>query len=141
MIVAGLVELNLYGFIGYADISLNAISLPIFIGASLLTVYNSVLITKAFDLSTTELKGNTNRVKRKDKVKAALSRSGAPVIHVSLAILLFILGWAGSKTYVFLSFFLLMFGAIVFSLLHSLFLLPVLLSFFGTIQQRDTQIS
>lgn len=120
---------------------MNTISISIIIGASLFTVYNSILLTKAFDLSTTELKGNTGRSKRKDKVRGALSRSGSPIIHVSFSIFLFIMGWAGSQTYVFMSFFLLGTGAILFSLINSLLLLPILLSFFGKLQERDCQVS
>lgn len=139
MLIAALVELNLFGFLWYAQVDLNYISLPLLVIAYGFTVQYAILLTKGFDISLADSKPQTNsNIKRRNnKVKMGLTRFASAIIHGGTSSFLLVLSMAGSQGYVMSSFFRIWMGVIVFSMIHSLILLPVLLSFFGLIQPGD----
>lgn len=67
------------------------------------------------------------------KATVALSKMGSSVFHGGFSTFLAILVLAPGQTYVFVVFFRIWVGIIVFGMANGFFLLPVLLSFFGPI--------
>lgn len=65
------------------------------------------------------------------KSRQALSQIGSAVLHGGLSTFLSIVALAPSKSYIFVVFFKMWFGIIVFGLANGFMLTPVLLSFFG----------
>ena len=63
----------------------------------------------------------------------ALRKMGSSVFHSGFSTFIAILVLAPSKTYVFIVFFRLWFGIILFGMMNGFILLPVLLTFFGPI--------
>jgi len=82
----------------------------------------------------------TNKQKRVYKVQQALSKMGSSVFHGGFSTFLAIVTLAPSKTYIFVVFFRLWFGIILFGMANGFMLLPVILSFVGQIN-NVTEIS
>lgn len=73
----------------------------------------------------------TDKQKRIYKTQQALSKMGSSVFHGGFSTFLAIITLAPSKTYIFLVFFRLWFGIILFGMSNGFMLLPVILSFVG----------
>ena len=67
----------------------------------------------------------------------ALQKMGSSVFHGGFSTFLAIFALTPAETYVFISFFRLWVGIIVFGMSNGFVLLPVLLSYVGPIQQID----
>ena len=65
------------------------------------------------------------------KAQQALSKMGSSVFHGGFSTFLAIVTLAPAKTYIFLVFFRLWFGIIIFGMANGFMLLPVILSFIG----------
>lgn len=76
----------------------------------------------------------TDKQKRIYKVQQALSKMGSSVFHGGFSTFLAIVVLAPSKTYIFLVFFRLWFGIILFGMGNGFMLLPVILSFIGQVE-------
>ena len=74
---------------------------------------------------------NTDEKIRVYKAQQALSKMGSSVFHGGFSTFLAIVTLAPSKTYIFLVFFRLWFGIILFGMSNGFMLLPVILSFCG----------
>ncbi|CAC5403267.1 unnamed protein product [Mytilus coruscus] len=68
---------------------------------------------------------------RDDRVGMALDTAGGPILNGALSTVIGVIMLAPSKSFIFFSFFKVMFMVMSFGLIYSIFLLPVLLSFFG----------
>ena len=80
----------------------------------------------------------TNHGKRVYKARGALESMGACVFHGAFSTFLAIIVLSPSKSYIFVSFFKMWFGIIVFGTANGFILLPVLLSLFGPITESKT---
>ena len=137
MLVAALIEVNLFAILWYGDLKLNYMSISMVIIAYAFTVHYAILLTKGFDISQAAPTNPTNLKRREHKVKMGLTRFASAIIHAGASSFLLVLSMAASESYVMYAFFRIWLGAVFFSVLHSLVLLPVLLSFFGLIQPGD----
>lgn len=78
---------------------------------------------------------------RDERVKAAITRSGGPVLNAAVSSVLGILMLIFSNSFIFQSFFKLMLLVILFGLAHSIFLLPVILSLIGPMYIKTDEMS
>ena len=136
-VICAFVEVHLFAILWYADVKLNYISLSYLIIAYGFSVHYSVLLTKGYDISQSSPKEQGCIKKKNYKVKMGLTRFASAIIHGGTSCFLLVIGMAASESYVMSSFCFIWLGVIVFSLLHSLLLLPVLLSFVGLLQPAD----
>ena len=68
---------------------------------------------------------------RNYKARQALSKMGSSVFHGGFSTFIALSVLSTSKTYIFVAFYKLWFGIIVFGMANGFFLVPVILSFFG----------
>ena len=73
------------------------------------------------------------------KAHKALSSMGSSVFHGGFSTFLAIIALAGSKSYIFLVFFRLWFGIIVFGMANGFLLLPIILSLCGPLNDPSTE--
>ena len=92
---------------------------------------HSYLVTEVPNDETGKKVYNTDEKKRTYKAQQALSKMGSSVFHGGFSTFLAIVTLAPSKTYLFLSFFRLWLGIIIFGMGNGFIFLPVLLSFIG----------
>ncbi|XP_069116342.1 patched domain-containing protein 3-like [Argopecten irradians] len=123
MICAGM-----FGFMYYWDLTLSAITMIDIVMSIGFSVDFSAHICHAY----ITVEGTT----RKDRVHNALNRSGGPIINAALSSIMGIFILAFSSSYIFRSFFKLMFLVMVFGLGHALLLLPVIFSWVGPVTEE-----
>ena len=70
-----------------------------------------------------------------------LDMAGGPIFNGSVSTIIGVLMLAFSTSYIFFSFFKVMFLVMVFGLIHSIFLLPVILAYIGPQYKDDANIS
>ncbi len=131
MLTIFLVDINLLGMISLWGMSLNAV-----------TVVNLVLaIGIALDYSShiahsyTIAEGNT----RIEKVKYALTHIGGSVFHGATSTLLAVISLSFTQAYVFVVFFRMWLGILLFGFFHGIVFLPILLSFIGPISKKTPE--
>jgi predicted RND superfamily exporter protein len=117
-IMAGVV-----GFMLYLDVSLSAISMLMLIMSIGFSVDFTAHICHGYMISDGE--------SRALRVRQAIDKTGAPIFHGAVSSLLGILVLVGAKSYIFRSFAAVMSFVLLFGITHALFLLPVILSWFG----------
>jgi multidrug efflux pump subunit AcrB len=78
---------------------------------------------------------------RNVRVSQALDMAGGPILNGAISTIIGVLMLAFSTSYIFFSFFKVMFLVMVFGLIHSLFLLPVILAYIGPQYKDDANIS
>ena len=128
-----LVDLFLSALIFYWGLTFNplvVINIVIAIGLSVdysAHISHSYLITEVPKTKAYE----TEESKRVYKAQQALSKMGSSVFHGGFSTFLAIVTLAPAKTYIFLVFFRLWFGIIIFGMANGFMLLPVILSFIG----------
>lgn len=128
-----LVDMFLAALIFYWGLTFNplvVINIVIAIGLSVdysAHISHSYLITEVPDTKMY----NTKEKKRVYKAQQALSKMGSSVFHGGFSTFLAIVTLAPSKTYIFVVFFRLWFGIILFGMANGFMLLPVILSFIG----------
>ena len=134
-----MVDTFLFGLIHYWRLSLNPILLVHIVVSVGISVDYSAHIGYAFLVEKVPQNGkyNTNKEIRTYKAKMALQKMGSSVFHGGFSTFLAIFALTPAETYVFISFFRLWVGIIVFGMSNGFVLLPVLLSYFGPIQQID----
>ena len=113
--------------------SLNSILLIHIVVSVGISVDYSTHIAYAYLVEFPEVKDNCETASeiRLWKAKMALRKMGSSVFHGGLSTFLAICVLAPVKNYIFLTFFRLWFGIIIFGLANGFILLPVLLSFCG----------
>lgn len=114
---------NCSGYMHFWGLTVDIVTTIQLIIAIGLTVDYSAHIAHAFMSSR---KGS-----RVERVKEAVVNIGPAVFHGGFSTFLAFVALAGSKSYVFLSFFKLLFLVVIFGLFHGLVFLPVLLSLVG----------
>ncbi|XP_067676454.1 patched domain-containing protein 3-like [Haliotis asinina] len=70
---------------------------------------------------------------RREKVESAIAHAAGPILNGGMSSFLGILVLVFSKSYIFNSFFKIMFTVILFGMLHAVFLLPLILSILGPV--------
>ena len=78
---------------------------------------------------------------RNVRVSQALDLAGGPIFNGAISTIIGVLMLAFSTSYIFFSFFKVMFLVMVFGLVHSIFLLPVILAYIGPQYENDANIS
>lgn len=71
------------------------------------------------------------------KSRVAVSKMGSSVIHGGFSTFLAIIVLAAAKSYIFVVFFKLWFGIIVFGMSNGFILLPIILSFIGPVSTDE----
>lgn len=111
------------GFMLYLNVSLSAISMLMLIMSIGFSVDFTAHICHGYMISDAE--------SREVRVRQAIDKTGAPIFHGAVSSLLGILVLVGAKSYIFRSFAAVMSFVLLFGITHALFLLPVILSWFG----------
>jgi len=123
MIVAvGLVDLFLFGELWMVGLRFNQVSVICLVMATGLAVDYSVYVTQKFMVATGT---------RDERVRLALVETGSAVFLGGISALLGSIPLAAASSAILRTFFALIFGTIVFSLLIGLVLMPVVLSLIG----------
>jgi len=76
-------------------------------------------------------KGMSIREQRMYKAKVAVSSMGSSVVHGGTSTFLAVVVLSAAKSYIFVVFFKMWFGIIVFGMANGFILLPIILSFIG----------
>lgn len=126
-----MIMLGLLGFMHIWGLSLSSITMIHVIMSVGFSVDYSTHICHAFLISD----GETRNI----RVNEAIIRSGGPIMNGALSSLLGILILSGSESYVFNSFFKVMFLVIIFGLGQAIFFLPVVLSIVGPKKKPNIQ--
>lgn len=127
-------DLFLSGLIFYWNLSLNPISLLQIILGIGCSVDFSAHIAYAYlveDVTPLVKKNATKSEIRKMKAQMALSKMGSSVFHGGFSTFLALTVLAPSQTYIFIVFYRMWFGIILFGMANGFLLLPVILSFVG----------
>ena len=133
-----LVDLFLMGLIHFWDLTFNTVVVVNIVIAIGLAVDYSAHISHTY-LLIVPPKGMTDSEKRNYKASKALSSMGSSVFHGGFSTFLAIMSLAPAKSYVFVVFFRLWFGIIVFGMSNGFFLLPVILSMVGPLGDNEEQ--
>jgi|Transcript_11735 predicted RND superfamily exporter protein len=126
-----LVDYFLLALIHYWDLTFNNVVVINIVIAIGLAVDYSAHISHTYLIIEPPAEMTTNSEKRKYKAHKALSSMGSSVFHGGFSTFLAIIALAGSRSYIFVVFFRLWFGIIVFGMANGFLLLPVILSYVG----------
>jgi Niemann-Pick C1 protein len=131
-----LVDIFLFGILYFWDITLNSVTVINIVIAIGLAVDYSAHIGHAFSKIVPPEKHEdgellSNREKRVFKARGALGQMGSSVFHGAASTFLAIVTLSPSKSYVFMMFFKMWFGIIIFGVANGFVLLPVMLSLCG----------
>ena len=74
------------------------------------------------------------------KAAKSLSQMGSSVFHGAFSTFLAISILGFSKSYIFVVFYRMWFGIIVFAMCNGFFLLPVVLSYIGPVQKKEKNV-
>ena len=130
-----LVDLFLLGLIYYWDLTMNnIIVLQLVIGLGLAVDY-SAHIAHTYIIVEPPKECETNAEKRMFKARVAISQMGSSVVHGAISTFLAIAVLGAAKSYIFVVFFRLWLGIIVFGCANGFILLPILMSFIGPISE------
>ena len=135
-----LVDVYLYALLYYWGLTFNTIVLINIIIALGLSVDYSAHIAHTYLLTRppqTAYFHNSPKRKRLFKAKIAISQMGSSVFHGGFSTLLAILALGGSSSYVFVVFFKLWVGIIIFGMSSGFFLLPIVFSFIGPYEEDE----
>jgi hypothetical protein len=132
-----LVDVYLYSLIYYWGLTFNTIVVINIVVAIGLSVDYSAHIAHSYLTArapkNSYFKGRKDR-KRLYKARLALSQMGSSVFHGGFSTLLAISALGFSSSYVFVVFFKLWVGIIIFGMSNGFFFLPVILSFYGPVE-------
>lgn len=135
-----LVDAYLYALLYYWNLTFNTIvliNIVVAIGLSVdysAHIAHTYLLTKA--PNNAYFRGNPSR-KRLFKAKIAISQMGSSVFHGGFSTLLAILALGPSSSYVFVVFFKLWVGIIIFGMCSGFFLLPIMFTFIGPYEEDE----
>ncbi|XP_069116335.1 patched domain-containing protein 3-like [Argopecten irradians] len=128
-----MISAGMFGFMYYWDLTLSVITMIDIVMSIGFSVDFSAHICHAY----ITVDGTT----RKERVHNALERAGGPIINAALSSIIGILILAFSSSYIFRSFFKLMFLVMVFGLAHALLLLPLVFSLVGPVTEGVTSVT
>lgn len=118
-----MIMVGVIGFMYFWDLTLNSVTMIHIIMCVGFSIDFSTHICHSF----VQAEG----VDKNKRIKTALNRSGGLILNCSLSSIIGILMLAFSKSFIFFSFFKVMFIVMIFGALHAMFLLPVVLSTIG----------
>ena len=125
-----LVDLFLTALVHFWDLTFNTVVVVNVVIAIGLAVDYSAHISHTY-LLIEPPEGLSNKESRSYKAHKALSSMGSSVFHGGFSTFLAIIALAASRSYIFVAFFRLWFGIIVFGMANGFILLPIILSFCG----------
>ena len=128
-----LVDLFLLGLIHFWDLTMNNIIVVNLVIGLGLSVDYSAHIAHTYLIVNPPKECKTDNEKRMFKARVAISKMGSSVIHGGFSTFLAIIVLAAAKSYIFVVFFRLWFGIIVFGMSNGFILLPIILSFVGPV--------
>lgn len=142
MLCVALVDLFLFALLYFWGVTLNSVTVVNIVIAIGLAVDYSAHIGHAYltvkppthDENGKEL---SDMEKRQFKARGALKEIGGSVFHGAFSTFLAILVLGPSKSYIFMTFFKMWFGIIVFGCANGFILLPVLLSLWGPLTEIE----
>jgi len=139
-----LVDVYLYALIYYWGLTFNTITLINIIIALGLSVDYSAHIAHSYLLCETPnnayFRGRKDR-RRLFKAKIAISQMGSSVFHGGFSTLLAVMALGASSSYIFVVFFKLWVGIIIFGMSGGFFLLPIIFSYIGPCDDDEQVIS
>ncbi|XP_048240407.1 patched domain-containing protein 3-like [Haliotis rufescens] len=116
---------GIFGFLYIWGLSLSSVTMIHLIMSVGFSVDFSVHVCSAYMIG----KGSN----RREKTESAIVHAAGPILNGGLSSFLGILVLVFSKSYIFNSFFKIMFTVILFGMLHAVFLFPVILSILGPV--------
>ncbi|XP_046556187.1 patched domain-containing protein 3-like [Haliotis rubra] len=116
---------GIFGFLHVWGLSLSSVTMIHLIMSVGFSVDFSVHVCSAYMLG----EGRN----RREKVESAIAHAAGPILNGGMSSFLGILVLVFSKSYIFNSFFKIMFTVILFGMLHAVFLLPLILSILGPV--------
>ena len=108
------------GYMSLWDVSLNSVSMINLVMSIGFSVDFAAHISYHYVISPTDVP--------RERVRDALGYLGTPIVQGALSTIIGVLALSAADTYIFRTFFKLIFMVMVFGFLHAMFLLPVLLS-------------
>ena len=133
-----LVDLNLFACMWYWGLTLNSVTVVNLVIAVGLAVDYSAHIAHSYLLHFPDDQLARSE-QRREKSLYALGTIGSSVFHGAFSTFLAVVTLAGSQSYIFLVFFRMWTGIIIFGILHGFVLLPVLLSFLGPLNKKPKE--
>jgi len=136
LLCVSLVDFFLFSLLSWWNVTLNSVTVVNIVIAIGLAVDYSAHIGHSYlqvNPPTQDSEGNlmTNFAKRQFKTREALGKMGSSVFHGAFSTFLAIICLSPSSSYIFISFFKMWFGIIVFGVANGFILLPVLLTLCG----------
>lgn len=131
-----LVDLFLIALIFFWDLTFNSVVVVNIVIAIGLAVDYSAHIAHTYLIIVPPSHLETNSEKRNYKARKALSQMGSSVFHGGFSTFLAIIALSGANSYVFVVFFRMWFGIIVFGMANGFLLLPVILSLIGPLSNK-----
>ncbi|XP_077999939.1 patched domain-containing protein 3-like [Glandiceps talaboti] len=125
-----MILVGLFGFMHFWGLSLSSITM--------IHVVLSVGFSVDFSAHVCHAFMKADGTDRNHRVEVALSRVAVPILNGGISSLLGIIFLSKANSYVFLSFFRVMFLTIVFGIAHALLFLPVLLSLIGPSKSKPS---
>ena len=122
-IAVSMIMAGVFGFLYYLDLSLSSITMIHLIMSIGFSVDFAAHICHGFMIS--------SGISRNERVNEAINKTGAPIFHGAVSSLLGIVVLVFARSYIFQTFAQVMALVLVFGILHALFLLTILLSWFG----------
>jgi len=135
----GITDIFLFALIHFWELTLNPIVLMHVIVSIGISVDYSAHIGYAYLVEPTKDGLRTKDEIRVYKAKMALRKMGSSVFHGGFSTFIAILVLAPGTTYIFLAFFRLWFGIILFGMANGFMLLPVVLSFIGPTKSVEVE--
>ena len=127
------IELGVVGLMSFWDVSLDSISMINLIMCIGFSVDFSAHISYHFI--------SRRYLKNSERVTDSLYALGLPITQGAISTILGVLGLMLAPSYIFITFFKMVFLVIILGALHGLFLLPVLLSLFGPNVCEDSEVN
>nr|KAG5702444.1 hypothetical protein BaRGS_027531 [Batillaria attramentaria] len=124
-----MILVGIFGFMYYWDISLSSITMIHLVMSVGFSVDFSAHVCSAYLVSLAET--------REARAHDAITHAAGPILNGAVSTLLGVVLLVFSDSYIFTSFFRIMFLVIVFGMLHAVLFLPVVLSLIGPQQSKN----
>ena len=131
-----LVDFFIVALVHYWSLTFNSIVVVQVVIAIGLAVDYSAHIAHTYLTVDPPKKLKSKRAKRMYKASRSLSQMGSSVFHGGFSTFLAISVLSMSKSYIFIVFFRMWFGIIIFAMSNGFLLLPVVLSYIGPVQSK-----
>ena len=124
-----MILVGIFGFMHFWGLTLSSITMMHLVMSVGFSVDFSAHVCSAYLLS--------NALTRQERARDAIRHAGGPILNGATSTLLGILLLLASTSFIFQSFFKVMFLVILFGLLHAVFFLPAVLSLLGPVNRVD----